>query len=145
MNDKQSLARGAFVVDLRAECAAYQKLLSLLEAEQTCLLNGDAESLQVISRGKSDSVLDLLRLGERRGHYLRARSLSADRAGMQEWLCKEGGADRDELHEAWGELMETAQRASELNDVNGTLITSRLAHNKQALESLRDKIGRAHV
>ena len=137
MKQQHASARHAFTADLCAERATYQKLLSLLELEQTYLANGDAESLHAVAREKSDSVLELLRLGERRSDYLRAHALTADRTGMEQWLRDNGGAERDLLHAAWSELIEAAQQARELNEINGALITSRLVHNQQALESLR--------
>jgi len=136
LNATQTPGRLEFAVDLRAEHAGYGHFLGILESERDCLLKGDAEALLAVSRAKSDKVLDLVRLGESRTAFLRRNKCSADRSGMNAYFKIDPGADRDDLVNLWNELTVLADRARDLNESNGALITTRLAHNQKALDVL---------
>jgi flagella synthesis protein FlgN len=136
LNARHTPGRSEFAAELHAEHAGYGHFLSILESERDCLLKGDAEALLTVSRAKSDKVLDLVRLGESRTAFLRRNKCSADRSGMSAYFKADSGADHDDLVTLWNELIVLADQARLLNESNGALITTRLAHNQKALDVL---------
>jgi len=127
----------AFVAGLRAEHHAFHALCQLLENEQACLIQADAESLVDITRLKSEEVDRLTELARGRVEYLHAMGLPGGRAGMNEWLALHAGAARAELTRLWQELTRFAAKSRSLNETNGKLMATRLAHNQAALSTLQ--------
>ncbi len=116
------------------EVAQLRSFLVLLENEQQALVGGDVERLLALATEKSGIFGRLAKLGEARAKTLAAAGLASDREGMQHWLEQHrdlGGARRD-----WQDLLALAKNAHALNQTNGELIATRLAHNQQALSAL---------
>ena len=119
---------------LAEEAAQLRSFLVLLEQEQQALVGGDVERLLPLATEKNALCARLAQLGEARGKALLAAGLAAERQGMEAWLGRHaelGGARRD-----WQELLVLAEKAGALNQTNGKLIATRLAHNQQALSTL---------
>lgn len=127
----------AFVAGLRAERQAFHTLCQLLESEQACLIQADAESLLDIARSKSEQVDRLTELARRRVEHLHAMALDQGQAGIEEWLALHAGAQRAELTRLWQELTRFAAQARSLNETNGKLMATRLSHNQAALSALQ--------
>lgn len=129
--------RAAFVANLRAERHAFREFCQVLEAEQACLLRSDVDALLQITQLKSSKVDRLAELANARVRHLDGLRLDSGRDGMLEWLAKHAGSDQPELSALWDELVAFADQARNLNDSNGTLITTRLTHNQAALAALQ--------
>lgn len=116
------------------EAAQLRGFLVLLEKEQQALAAGDIERLLPLAEEKSGLFGRLSDLGAARGKALAAAGFTADRQGMESWLDRQpdqAGPRRD-----WQALLSLAEEARALNQTNGQLIASRLAHNQQALSTL---------
>jgi flagella synthesis protein FlgN len=133
LGQQKTFERADLLASLRAEHAAYQRFLNLLRSEHDYLLCRNAEALLDLSQEKSEQVQELARLGERRSEFLLAHRYAADRRGMSAWLSANSGDDCAVL---WSEVVAFADQARSLNEVNGALITTRLAFNQQALDAL---------
>jgi flagella synthesis protein FlgN len=123
-----------FVAGLRAERESFHALCKLLESEQACLVKGDVDSLLEIAPLKSERVDRLQELEQQRVGYLDSIGLGTGQTTMIDWLAAHAGAERAEL---WEELMLLAAEARSLNEINGKLITTRLAHNQAAMSALQ--------
>ena len=129
--------RAGFVAGLRAERESFRALCKLLESEQACLVKGDVDSLLEIAPLKAEQVDRLKELEQQRITHLDSLGLSTSPTAMIDWLAAHAGAERNELAQLWQELMRLATEARSLNDINGKLITTRLAHNQAALSALQ--------
>ena len=116
------------------EAALLRDFLVLLEREQTALAEGNIERLLPIADEKNRCFARLAALGEARGKALAAAGLPASRQGMESWLERQAEAIR--LRREWQAFLGLADQARALNQTNGKLIASRLAHNQQALSTL---------
>ena len=128
--------RSELVGRLRAERDAFQTLCGLLEREQRCLIQADAEALLEITRLKSEEVDRLSALAQHRVDKLFSAGLATDQAGMNAWLARQPDSERVELDAVWQELTGFAMQARALNETNGKLISARLSHNQAALAAL---------
>jgi len=126
-----------FVAGLRAERESFHALCKLLESEQACLVKGDVDSLLEIAPLKSERVDRLQELEQQRVGYLDSIGLGTGQTTMIDWLAAHAGAERAELAQIWEELMLLAAEARSLNEINGKLITTRLAHNQAAMAALQ--------
>lgn len=125
------------------EAARLRDFLVLLEKEQQALADGDVERLMPIAAEKTELFGRLAQLGESRGRALAAEGLAADRQGMESWLGRhpdQAGAKQD-----WLALLAMAEKARALNQTNGKLIATRLAHNQQALATLMNAANQASL
>lgn len=120
--------------DLREECAAMQQFLTLLQEEQECLLRGNADAVGAQIARKSGWLQKLAGLAERRRAFLQSQRCASDRRGMDSWLAAHPEAA--ELAGTWHTLLKLTHQASQANEANGTLITTRLQSNQQALSAL---------
>lgn len=112
-------------------CAA--ELTACLEQEQQQLCAIDAaEALQQTIIAKNVLVAKMTSLAERRHKALGANGFTASEAGMMAWLEKSPAA-----LSTWNELLQSARRARELNQVNGTLINTHMARTRAALSILQ--------
>jgi len=126
-----------FVAGLRAEREALRALCQLLESEQACLVKSDIDGLLELTGMKSEQVDRLSELARRRVNHLGSVGIGAGQRGMSEWLAAHAGVHRAQIAQLWGELVDLASNARSLNDINGKLITTRLAHNQAALSALQ--------
>lgn len=117
---------------LQAEAEAMQALLALLQREQACLADGDADGCAALLEDKAVCVADLAALAIVRHNQLGALGLPASEQGMQQWLALAPTAVGD----AWQQLMTVTRDAHELNRVNGLLLGQLAARNRQALGAL---------
>jgi flagella synthesis protein FlgN len=114
------------------ELTAANSLLKLLEQEQACLVEGDVEGLSRLTGEKSGLVAKMTELARRRHRTLAAGGFTADESGMKAWLETAGGS-----HASWTALLDTAQKAKELNRTNGLMIGQQMARNQAALNILQ--------
>jgi flagella synthesis protein FlgN len=129
--------RAGFVTGLRAERESFRALCKILASEQACLVKSDVDSLLEIAPLKSERVDRLQELEQQRIAYLDSIGRDTGQTAMTDWLAAQAGAERAELAQLWEELMLLAAEARSLNEINGKLITTRLAHNQAALSALQ--------
>ncbi len=120
--------------DLHEECAAMQHFLALLQDEQECLLRGNADAVSAQIARKSGWLQKLAGLAERRRNFLQSQHCATDRRGMDNWLAAHPEAAT--LAGAWHALLKLTHQANQANEINGSLIATRLQSNQQALSAL---------
>ena len=119
---------------LLEEAAQLRGFLALLEREQQALVAGDVDRLMPLAGEKSGVFARLAGLGEARNQALAAESLPPDRPGVEAWLGRH--PELSGSRKTWQDLLKLTLKARELNQVNGNLISTRLANNQQALTTL---------
>ena len=120
---------------LAGEIAGLRTFVAVLREEQQSLIHGALEQLAQFAEPKAKCLIELTRLGELRLQVLRDHGLSADRAGMER-LLREHAKSAPQVLAAWRELLTLTADAHHLNDLNGTLIATRLRGTQQALAAL---------
>lgn len=126
-----------FAASLQAEHDALGAFVSLLQAEQEILVQGDAERLVELAPDKARQLELLTRLGEQRRRFLDERRLAANGRGMEQWLAKQPEPAASALRATWQELLRRAQNAQNLNQSNGILIENRLQQNRMKIAVLQ--------
>lgn len=127
-----------FARSLDAELAVFRDFVQTLQTEQDALIQGDTDRLIELARLKSEKVILLSQFADRRNRFLAAQGVNAEHGGMVNWLHQQHGSQAaPQLSESWQQLLGQAEIAQQLNQVNGTIIESRLRHNQQALAVLQ--------
>jgi flagella synthesis protein FlgN len=122
---------------LQTETALVREFLVVLEAESQALTDGGDETVLGASTATKNSyALKLADIGGRRQSLLVALGHTADKAGLDAVA-----AQHPALHSLCQDLFTLARQASELNAANGIIIETFLAHNQQALDTLRALAG----
>ena len=111
-----------------------RNFIDLLEREQRALRQADVSSLLTLAKEKAQQAQQLIQLADVRNRWLVTLGCTRDRSGMEQGLqsCADAGAA-----DAWRELLQLAETASQLNKINGILIGQRLRYNQQALSVLQ--------
>ncbi|HWK70747.1 flagella synthesis protein FlgN [Pollutimonas sp. M17] len=135
---------------LHQETELVQDFIKVLEAETLALTEGGGEQALAESTAlKNNYAEELAKLSERRQALLTQLGYSADKAGLDS--VAQG---HPALQAACRQLYDKARQANELNASNGIIIDTFMAHNQQALETLRmlagagnlyDASGRTHA
>ena len=121
--------------ELAREIEALRAFVALLRDEQQSLIHGALEQLASFAEPKAKWLIELTRLGELRMQFLRDHKLPADRAGMEE-LLRENAHSASQAREAWQQVLALTTEAHRLNELNGTLIATRLRGTQRALTAL---------
>jgi len=140
----QGASAAAFAAALQAEHDALGAFISLLQAEQEILVQGDADRLAAIAPEKSAQIDLLARLGQKRDRYLTDQCLTLDAAGVETWLSRQP-AIAATARKTWRESLRRAEMARQLNINNGLLIETRMQQNRQKLSVLQSAVGSDHV
>lgn len=117
---------------LDAEAASLQSLLTVLQREQACLVDGDVEAHAGLLEAKAGCVADLSRLADERHRSLKQLGFQASEIGMQHWLAQ----SQEPVRKVWTALLDLVRDAHEANRVNGLLLGQRQSRNRQALTAL---------
>ena len=125
-----------FLLSLKREFEAFRQFHQILSAEHTALVGGDADELITLAQRKNERVVELTQLAEARNRYLTELAGSTNQIGMEAWLDAYDPTDKFRAGRLWRELIDLARTAKDLNQSNGQLIHTRLAHNQQALSVL---------
>lgn len=118
------------------ELATLQIFVGVLRQEQQFLVAGDIDGLTPLVTEKTNLSSRLAQLAEQRNQILAAAELPSDRVGMETWLAQQTSAAKTSWSKNWENLLSLAAEARTLNQANGTLISTRLQHNQQALTVL---------
>ena len=137
MNQLQDHAK--FVADLHLEREAVKVFNTILQKEQHALIQGDIENLDFYVSDKIYIVEQLTNYDQQRKNYLVSQGFSPNSEGMDGLLAVEG--IDTETKTIWAELLQLANMAQELNQINGTIITTRMQHSQRALTALQYAAG----
>lgn len=112
------------------EEAELKLLVAALGEEQNLLKVGDTDQLSAVIAVKNRHLEALARLGHQRNQLFKSAKLPADREGLAQWAKIFG---QDALAKGFLELVD---EATELNRLNGQLISIRLNSTQSALAAL---------
>jgi flagella synthesis protein FlgN len=111
---------------------ATRDFVDVLKREQQALQQADVSLLPLLEKEKARQAHQLAQLADARNHWLGKLGYTPDRLGIERGLetCP-AAAD------AWRELLQLAETASQLNKINGILVHQRLRYTQQALSVLQ--------
>lgn len=122
---------------IEAEASAFQDFISILQQEQEVLVQGEIDKLLELARLKSEKIVLLSQLADRRNRFLASQGYDLQHGGMEQWLNQHASRDIALLGQAWKLLLDRAREAQHLNQTNGVMIETRLQNNQQALSVLQ--------
>ena len=123
-----------FLKNIEAEADAVARFVELLKQEQEALNSGDIERLDALLQRKDEVTTEQGELAAHRNSWLAAGGFGVGRAGVEAWLALHPAAPL--AQQAWSQVLSLAEKARELNRINGEIIQMRMLHNAQALEVL---------
>jgi flagella synthesis protein FlgN len=135
----------ALCTALKAECQAFEEFCDILRTEQKTLTAGETDKLMELAQHKSDKIVLLSHLAEKRNRFLGAQPLSPDQSGMEHWLERHAAEREGEIGTAWRRLLDLARSAQRLNQENGAMIEAKMRHNQQALAVLQSAAAQASL
>ncbi|QFY42427.1 flagellar protein FlgN [Candidatus Methylospira mobilis] len=119
---------------LKAESAAVQDLLDVLEAEREILLKPGVDGLDSVVARKNAMVMQVSELTRQRYSLLVASGFSSDEDGMKACVSVFSGDPAcGEVEQAWKALGAIAQKVKKCNEFNGQLVSRLLARNQDLL------------
>jgi len=124
------------VKNLEVELRVFQDFIQVLQTEQDALVQGNVDPLLELARIKSEKVVLLSQLAESRTRFLSALGYLQEQGGMTKWLQQRDGGN-PQIAELWQQLLVLAENAQQLNQINGSMIDTRLRNNQQALAILQ--------
>jgi flagella synthesis protein FlgN len=127
-----------FTASLHSERDTMRSFVSLLEAEQQALLDGQTDQLFSLADQKNQTVARLTQLGNARQQF-QARYCNTGGSSLENWLQAHAAQELP----TWNEIRQLAARAQQLNHVNGEMIQIKLRHNQQALGVLHNAANNA--
>ncbi|MDA8382354.1 MAG: flagellar protein FlgN [Betaproteobacteria bacterium] len=127
----------AFLGDLCAEVAAFRQFIDLLRAEQAVLAQMDVEPLLELARRKSEKVVTLTQLAERRRRFLSSRGLDPMLEAPVSWTPYLDAERAQVAARHWREVLDLARAARRINDANGAMVQTKLRYNREALAVLQ--------
>lgn len=131
-----------FIASLDTERRAFAEFVELLQTEQEALQRGDIDRLVSLAQLKSEKVIALAQIEEKRNRHLVAQGFSPDQRGMDAWLAQ-SASSTPHAAKIWQEMLSKAREAQQLNQANGTMIEQKLRHNQQALAILQAAANRS--
>lgn len=134
---KEELHHAEFVANLQLEQDAIKTFIGILEKEQNALVQGNIEKLDYLAAQKTQIIKKLADLGNKRDQYLATQGRSLDTACTNNLLSSEDTL----ISTIWTELLQLAKTAKQLNQTNGTIISTRLQQSQQALAALKSAAG----
>ena len=128
-----------FVANLQLEQDAIKRFIEILEKEQNALVQGNIENLDYLTSQKTQITKKLAVLGDKRDQYLATQGLSLDTECINNVVPSED--NNTLISTIWTELLQLAKTAKQLNQTNGTIISTRLQQSQQALAALKSAAG----
>lgn len=122
---------------LNAELDAFRDFVRLLQTEQESLVQGEIDNLIEFARLKSEKVILLSQLANRRNRFLATQGFDPEQGGMEKWLRNEHKGQDTALLASWKALLAEAKEAQHLNQTNAVMVETRLRNNQQALAALQ--------
>lgn len=109
---------------IRAELEAAKAFFSLLNDENTALVEGNTERISQVVQTKSEQLKKIADITQMRNQLLPLTEIPA-------WLDS-----HPESSDAWQNLKQLAEKIHQLNELNGKMIDVRLRSTQQALAVL---------
>lgn len=109
-------------------------LVTLLEREQTSLINMDIDVIENILDEKSKLIQSIAESSKQRHTELAKAGFDADENGMANWIRA-----HEHDHLAWETFQANLTKAKELNRVNGQVINQHFKRNQQTINQLQGK------
>ncbi len=116
-----------------------QAFIEILKKEEDALIQRKMEDVDFLASDKARLVKRLTLLGEQRNQYLISQGLTPDNTGMNKWLAKQ--VINTEIRTIWGELLQLAKIAQQVNRTNGLIISTQLQHTQRAFSALQSAAG----
>lgn len=138
------------VTSLSAEHSALQKFLSLLEKEQSLLTDNLTQEVLELSSRKISEAIQLDRLAEDRRRLMSTMIAASGKSSsspsptpeeISAWMDRNCSVALP----IWKKIRVLAERAQQLNLVNGELIRMKMRHNQQALAALTHAADKANL
>lgn len=120
-------------VSFDTEAKLASKLLSLLENEQTVLLNFQIDMMEHLLEVKSELLNELSQETKKRYQALADNGFEANESGMKHWLRRHQDVA---LQAEWTLFQDTLSHSKETNRINGILVTKHFNRNQQMLNVL---------
>lgn len=134
-------ATSGLLAALPIERSALLSFISLLEREQAALVENRSDALPELSAQKSSDAIKLNQLAESRLKLLQQAIPQPNAEKIQAWMQ----ANCPNALPLWQDIIALAQRAKQLNQINGELIQMKLRHNQQALTVLSNAVNKAGI
>lgn len=122
---------------LEREIELVSHFVGILNDEQECLAQGNADALPEMSAAKSALVEQLNTLEGQRMTAINRPGHPSDLPSMEQWL-KSNTSDIAAAS-AWQRLRELAREAKALHELNGQLVATHLKNTAEALAILTQK------
>lgn len=106
--------------------------IDVLRREQHALQHSDASLLLSLATEKARHAQQLAQLTNTRNCWLAMSGYSQDRVGMERGL-----QDWPAAADSWRDLLQLAETANELNNINSIIVGQRLRYNQQRLSALQ--------
>lgn len=119
---------------LEREIELVSRFVGILNTEQECLTQGNADPLSDIAADKSALVEQLNVLEGQRMAAIDLPEHASDLPSMEKWL--QDHADDLASASAWQKLREVAREAKVLHELNGQLVATHLKNTTEALAIL---------
>ncbi len=121
---------------LERELEAFRRFQGILESEQAALLDNRIDDLLPLAQRKHLEVATLTQLAEARNGWLTRAVGATNQIGIESFIERFDPEDRLGVARRWRAVIDVARAAKALNQLNGQLINTQLAHNQQALQVL---------
>lgn len=115
-------------------------LVTLLEREQTSLINMDIDVVESILDEKSTLIQRISESSKRRHAELAKAGFDANENGMATWIRSQV---QEKDHQTWQAFQVQLEQAKELNRVNGQMINQHFKRNQATLNQLQGNKGGA--
>lgn len=141
MLERTETANSQLKLLLAEELEVVSQFKTLLKSEQEGLIAGDIAVLPDITTSKSSLIERLNTLSSQQLLLISSLGFKADKSGIAEWV-KQSPTDIQNL---WGSILDLALAVKESNQINGTLINTRLQYTQQTLSSLMAAANQANL
>lgn len=122
------------LVSFVPEAELANKLLSLLESEQSALMSFEVDAMEALLEEKFLLLNNLSHCSKQRYQALVDNGYEANESGMKNWLSKNPDT---QLQTSWQSFQHTLSLSKEANRVNGVLVTKQFNRNQQMLNALQ--------
>jgi len=125
---------------LDPEIMAMRSLIAILTLEQGVLASSDPETLGKILQDKQKAIDLSNELTKNRIKSMIERGFTIDQIGLEGWIQEKSGEAKAHVNNpllSWLELKDLAEKAQELNRINGMLINKRALIVSDTLVGIR--------
>ena len=118
---------------LERETDLVTRFVGILTQEQEILVRGKPQDLAPLTEAKTPLIDELMALASQRDDALRAEGFPQDVDGLKTWVTLQGNQQLEATYET---LKRASAEAKRLNQLNASLVSTRLQITQQALSVL---------